>query len=155
MFTECQSVVPALYHEVIAIDVTNVHFALKFVFRWSWSLLLLPTLVLILKIMWLPSTYCSKDAACEAHSRSPPLERASLVLSQSPSYSQRVQIQCFIRHYMQFICSASIAPSYTFPPTNNVHPVLRKVIIKYSCFRNRYFIHRSAHIKCSSSTNLL
>lgn len=55
------------------------------------------------------------------------------------------EFNCVIRHYVQFILSPSITPSYTFLPNNNVHPVLRKVIIKYSCLRNRHFIHRSAH----------
>lgn len=144
MFLECQSVVPVLYREVRAIDTTNVHCALKLAFGQSQSLLLLPILALLLKVMSVPNTNCSKDAVCETQSLSSSLGRTSLILLQPLPYSQGVQL-CHKALRTIHPLSPCIAPSYNFLPTNNVHPVLRKVIIKYSCLRNRCFIHRSAH----------
>lgn len=144
-----------LYHEVRAIDTTNACFALKLCLGQSQSLLLLPNSGPDPHVISVPNTHCTREVACDAQSFSPPLRRASLLLSQPPLYSQRVQMQCSIRHYLQFIHFPPIAPSCTFSPTNSVHPVPRKVIIKYSCYRNRHFIHRSAHIKYSISFNLL
>lgn len=141
---QLESIVPVLYREVRAIDTTNVHFALKLVFGQGQSLLLLPVLALILKVMSVPNTSCSRHAVCETQSLSSSLGRASLLLLQLLSYSQGVQLHHKALYTIHPL-SPSIAPSYTFLPSNNAHPALGKVIIKYSCLRNRHFIHRSAH----------
>ena len=134
-------------------NTTNVHLIVKLVLGQSQSLLL----------AWL---WSSRLCQCPTPAAPKMLfvrlgafllpRRASLLLLQSSSYSPGVQLHCKIL-YTSHSLSPSIAPSYTFLPANNVHPALRKVIIKYSCLRNKDFIHRSAHSyhQVRSSTNPL